>query len=83
MARLLRRSLPTPRPAVLVTGCNDIGDYPGTIAAAAWTMTAVRWIRRRAAASHKTLAGTPEDVLQLLCAAPIADSCPLTATASG
>ena len=60
----LGKSLPR---AVITT----VGDDPGVIEAAAWAMTAVRRIRRRAAAKPKPLAETLEDALRLLCAAPL------------
>ena len=49
-----------------------VGDDPDTIEAATWAMTAVRQVRRRAAANPKPLAETLEDTLRLLCAAPLA-----------
>ncbi len=60
----LGKSLPR---AVITT----VGDDPDAIAAAAWAMTAVRQVRRRAAAKPKSLAETLEDTLRLLCAAPL------------
>ncbi len=51
---------------------RTVGDDPDVIEAAAWAMTAVRRIRRRAAANPKPLAETLEDALRLLCAAPLA-----------
>ena len=48
------------------------GDAPDKIEAAAWAMTAVRQVRRRAAARKQPLAETLEDALRLLCAAPLA-----------
>ncbi len=49
-----------------------VGDDPDVIDAATWAMTAVRQIRRRAAARKQPLAATLEDALRLLCAAPLA-----------
>ena len=49
-----------------------VGDDPDVIDAATWAMTAVRQVRRRAAANPKPLAETLEDTLRLLCAAPLA-----------
>ena len=49
-----------------------LGDDPDVINAATWAMTAVRQLRRRAAANPKPLAETLEDTLRLLCAAPLA-----------
>ena len=49
-----------------------VGDDPDVINAATWAMTAVRQIRRRAAARKQPLAATLEDALRLLCAAPLA-----------
>ena len=49
-----------------------IGDDPNAIAAAAWAMTAVRQVQRRASARKQPLAETLEDTLRLLCAAPLA-----------
>ena len=51
---------------------NTVGDAPDVIEAATWAMSAVRRIQRRAAANPKPLAETLEDVLRLLCAAPLA-----------
>ena len=51
---------------------ESVGDDPDTIEAAAWAMTAVRQVRRRAAARKQPLAETLEDALRLLCAAPLA-----------
>ena len=48
-----------------------VGDDPDVINAATWAMTAVRRVRRRAAANPKPLAETLEDTLRLLCAAPL------------
>ena len=61
----LGKSLPR---AVIQT----VGDAPDVIEAAAWATTAVRHVRRRAAADPKPLAETLEDALRLLCAAPLA-----------
>ena len=49
-----------------------VGDNTDVIEAATWAMTAVRQVRRRAAANPKPLAETLEDTLRLLCAAPLA-----------
>jgi DNA-binding Lrp family transcriptional regulator len=49
-----------------------VGDAPDVIDAATWAMTAVRQIRRRAAARKQPLAETLEDTLRLLCSAPLA-----------
>ena len=49
-----------------------VGDDPDVIDAATWAMTAVRQVRRRAAARKQPLAETLEDALRLLCAAPLA-----------
>ena len=51
---------------------ESVGDDPDVIDAATWAMTAVRQVRRRAAANPKPLAETLEDTLRLLCAAPLA-----------
>ena len=51
---------------------RTVGDDPDVINAATWAMTAVRRVRRRAAANPKPLAETLEDTLRLLCAAPLA-----------
>ena len=51
---------------------RSAGDDPDKIEAAAWAMTAVRQVRRRAAARKQPLAETLEDALRLLCAAPLA-----------
>ena len=49
-----------------------VGDDPDVIDAATWAMTAVRQVRRRAAANPKPLAEPLEDTLRLMCAAPLA-----------
>ena len=51
---------------------NEVGNSVEEVDAATWAMTAVRRIQRRAAANPKPLAETLEDVLRLLCAAPLA-----------
>ncbi len=51
---------------------RTVGDDPDAINAATWAMTAVRRVRRRAAARKQPLAETLEDTLRLLCAAPLA-----------
>ena len=61
----LGKSLPR---AVIKT----VGDDPDVIEAAAWAMTAVRRIELRAAANPRPLAEALEDVLRMLCAAPLA-----------
>ena len=48
-----------------------VGEDPDVINAATWAMTAVRQVRRRAAARRQPLAETLEDTLRLLCAAPL------------
>ena len=48
-----------------------VGDDPHAIAAAAWAMSAVRRISRRAAANPRPLPEPLEDALRLLCAAPL------------
>ena len=49
-----------------------VGDDPDVIDAATWAMTAVRQVRRHAAARKQPLAEPLEDTLRLLCAAPLA-----------
>ena len=51
---------------------KTVGDDPVAIEAAAWAMTAVRQVQRRAAANPQPLAENLEDTLRLLCAAPLA-----------
>lgn len=48
-----------------------VGDATDVIATATWAMTAVRRIKRRAAANLKPLAETLKDALRLLCATPV------------
>ena len=54
------------------TVLNEVGNSVEGVDAATWAMTAVRRIQRRAAANPKPLAEALEDVLRLLCAAPLA-----------
>jgi len=51
---------------------NAVGGDPDVIRAAAWAMTAVRRIRRRAATNPRPMAETLVDTLRLLCAEPLA-----------